>query len=102
MARYHKMALTDRIKVHDFLKTVTKMSIEGYVEYQDSWSDSAVARHLGCTGQNVWSVRTSTLGKLRPSNGKVPKVPKDHENNRLDALEARIAYLEKELGVTHK
>lgn len=101
--KHIRLALTDRIRVHDFLKTVAKVATDGYVDYQDSWSDSAVARHLGVTSQNVWSIRTSTLGKLRHGPAtRASKTSEDHTMNRIDALEARIAYLEKELGVTHK
>lgn len=91
-----KLKTNDRFKVYDFLKQVIEPGDNGRPAYRGKWNDESVARHLGFTASQVSSVRIAAYGKLHVKAKKADT----GMTQRLQELEQRLAYLERQLGVT--
>jgi hypothetical protein len=94
-----RLTQTQKFKVYEFLKANLKVEGE-YADYIDNWNDVKVAAHFGVSRFGVQYIRQEMFGKLKPSEGQRPDAPTTGVVSRLDDLEARLAFLEKELGVT--
>lgn len=116
MQKRNYLKFDDRLKIYDFLKTICTRNGE-YAEYTHGWNDVNVAKHLGVKPANIAGIRLSQFGKLRDrfldEGDDWTSVTKDqmitilHENigaqlTMYKDLEKRLAYIEKELGVTFK
>ena len=94
-----RLTQAQKIKVYEFLKANLKVEGE-YVDYLDNWTDVKVAAHFDVSRFGVQYIRQEMFGKLRPHEGQRPEPQPSAVGSRLDDLEARLAFLEKELGVT--
>jgi hypothetical protein len=94
-----RLSQTEKFKVYEFLKANLKVDGE-FVDYLDNWTDVKVAAHFDVSRYGVQYIRQEMFGKLRPHEGQRPEPPSTGVVSRLDDLEARLAFLEKELGVT--
>jgi hypothetical protein len=88
----------ERFKVYDFLKAHLKVDGE-YADYIDNWTDAKVAAHFDVSRWGVQYIRQEAFGKLKPYEGsRFESLPLGIVA-RLDDVEKRLAFLEKELGV---
>lgn len=94
-----RLTQSERFKVYDFLKTNLKVDGE-YADYIDNWTDLKVAEHFDVSRWGVQYIRQDQFGKLKPYEGSRTEAPHSGVGSRLDDLEKRLAFLEKELGVT--
>lgn len=95
-----RLTQAQKFKVYEFLKDNLKIDGE-YADYLNNWTDVKVAAHFDVSRFGVQYIRQEMFGKLRPHEGQRPEqaVP-TAVGSRLDDLEKRLAFLEKELGVT--
>lgn len=93
-----RLTSDQRFTVYDFLKPILKVDGE-YADYLDNWTDAKVAAHFGVSKWGVQYIRQDQFGKLKPFEG-TRQEPTTAVGSRLDDLEKRLAFLEKELGVT--
>jgi len=100
MKTQNRLTFKQVVTISDFLKTV--VITEGDVSYYSgNWSDTSVASQHGVTERNVEYLREQVYPNF---------IKKDHKSDqqtdilkaRVDALEARMTYLEQSLGVTSK
>lgn len=92
------LSLNDRIAIHDLLKEVATKEGD-FVVFKPGWDDNAIAQKLGVTTANVQSVRLSTLGLVRAFRKAPPSKSKSDLGQKIAELEARISYLEDQLGL---
>ena len=95
-----RLTQAERFKVYDFLKTNLKIDGE-YADYIDNWTDVKVAAHFGVSRWGVQYIRQEAFGKLKPYEGSRFEALPLGIVARLDDVEKRLAFLEKELGVTY-
>lgn len=96
-----RLTQSQKFKVYEFLKANLKQDGE-FVDYIDNWTDVKVAAHFDVSRFGVQYIRQEMFGKLKPHEGHRPEQAPVGVGSRLDDLEARLAFLEKELGVTSK
>ncbi len=90
LGRKHVLALPERIKIYEFLKTILKPNNDGTWAYDHPWSDDLVADKFDCTTSNVQSVRTEMFGKLYASRMSEKKTLED----RFNRMQKRFVELE--------
>jgi len=94
---FTKLSALEIVRISDFLREYVQITDNGAV-YKEGWNDERVAveaipNYLGNGRAAVGKYRI-TLGY-----GHLAVTKKENPANRLDALENRIAYLEKYLGM---
>lgn len=95
--RRHSLNFKEKLELAEFLKSVVETNDEGISFYKPGWTDAAVAKRNRCTPGNVQGVRVQLYPKF------MDKVPAANASEifaqRLADLEARVEYLERELGI---
>lgn len=105
------------IQISKLLDTVLTKEEAG-VRYTKPWSDARVAKKFGVKNTHIRYLRVQAYGQLaeKPKPKQIPLEPKDTLRNKvqdlhnltlahtemIDRLTARLAYLERELGVTRE
>jgi hypothetical protein len=94
-----RLTQNQKFKIYDFLKANLKIDGE-YVDYIDNWTDVKVAAHFNVSRYGVQYIRQGNFGKLKPHEGSRFDTLPLGIAARLDDVEKRLVFLEKELGVT--